>query len=156
MSMMRTTALGATFLAGLVSMGCSDSSAKRTDEGAAGKESSITGCLVRGDDGRSFIVRAEDQPQPQGNERPDRPASAASVYRVHAEPRQDLNENVDTRVKLTGYLETVPVHAAGDADGSLKPAPTSGANTKPQDERSDIIDMKVFKVSSLEKLGPCR
>jgi hypothetical protein len=139
-----------------ITLACSSESAvEQVDHGSAGKESSLTGCVTQGDNGRSFILRAENEPQPQGNERPERPTSSPNVYRLAAYESLNIERHVNNRVTVTGYLETVPVHAAGDAGGTLVPAPTSGVNTAPQDSRTDLIDMKVFKVISLEALGSC-
>jgi hypothetical protein len=142
--------------AGLVNMGCNGPSTRtrdQTDHGAAGKQSSVTGCLMRGDNGQSYILRAENEPQPQGNERPERPTSSAGVYRISADHSVDVSGSVGARVKVTAYLETVPVAATGDANGSIEPAATSGS--KPQDERTDMIDMKILRVTAVEKIGSC-
>jgi hypothetical protein len=142
--------------AACLTLGCGNTPKDQLDNGAAGKESSITGCLQRGDDGGSFVLHADNEPTPQGNERDNRQMSAARTYRVVADQNQDISGNVGARVKLTGYVETVPVHASGDRNGSAQPAGTSGVNTKPQDQRSDLIDMKVFKTTAIEKIGDCR
>jgi hypothetical protein len=135
---------------------CDSSGAKeQVDHGAAGKPSTLTGCITNGDNGRSFVLQAENEPQPQGNEVSGRPASAPNVYRLEGDRRQDIENNVGAHVKVTGHLETIPVHASGDSGGTLKPAPTSGANVDPQDYRGDVLDMRVFRVTSLEKTGPC-
>jgi hypothetical protein len=145
-------------VAGLFTVSCGGPSpGNGAPQGAAGKESTITGCLTRGDNGESFIVRAENEPQPQGNERPERPTSAPGVYRVTTgDHTMDVGEHIDARVRLRGHLVTIPVQAAGDANGTLQAAPGGGDNnTKPQDQRTDMIDMKTFRVTAIEKLGNC-
>jgi hypothetical protein len=144
-------------LAGLVSAGCDNSAKDQVGHGAAGKPSTLTGCLTRGDNGQSILLRAENAAQPQGNERPERPSSAPNVYRVESDRTDtiDISRHVNSRVTVTGYVQAVPVHATGDADGTLQRPPTSGANTKPQDERNDVIDMQVVRVTEVESLGAC-
>ena len=110
---------------------CDSGGAKeQVDHGAAGKQSTITGCITKGDNGRSFVLHAENEARPQGNEVGGRPASAPLVYRLEGDRAQDIENNVGSHVKVTGYLETVPVHASGDSGGTLKPAPTTGANVR--------------------------
>jgi hypothetical protein len=136
---------------------CDAGTSKQVDLGTGGKPSTLTGCLTRGDSGRSIILRSENTPQPQGNERPERPASAPNVYRVESDQADHVGveDHVGSRVTVTGFLQAVPVHASGDANGTLQPAATSGANTAPQDQRSDMIDMGVVRVTGIQPLGPC-
>jgi hypothetical protein len=149
------TAWTATVCAMAIACG-TESAREQVEHGAAGKASTLTGCLTRGDNGRSLVLRAENEPQLQGNERPERPLSSPNVYRLEAADRTiEMERHVDSRVRVNGSLETVPVHASGDANGTIQPAPTSGANTTPQDARTDMIDLKMFRVVSIEALGGC-
>src|SRR5215211_8661383 len=94
-------------ISGFICVGCSGQSAKdQVEHGSAGKPSNLTGCLARGDDGGSFILRAENEPQPQGNERPERLSSAPHIYRLeaHHDYEDDLRSNVNFRVELTGSV----------------------------------------------------
>jgi hypothetical protein len=147
---------GLAFVA-LVSTGCDRGVTDQVDHGAAGKPSTLTGCLTSGDNGRSIILRAENQPQLQGNERLDRPMSEPNVYRVESDRTDTVNidDHVNSRVTVTGYVQSVPAHATGDANGTLQRPPTSGANTQPQDQRTDMIEMQVLRVTSVQRLGAC-
>jgi hypothetical protein len=144
-------------LAGVMSLACDNTAKDQVGHGAAGKPSTLTGCLTSGDNGRSILLRAENPAQPQGNERPERPSSSPDVYRVESDRTDtlDISRHVNSRVTVTGYVHAVPAHATGDADGTLQRPPTSGANTKPQDDRTDVIDMQIVRVTAVQPLGAC-
>jgi hypothetical protein len=152
------TAGGALAVAAMVSAGCDTSAKDQVGHGAAGKPSSLIGCLTLGDNGQSIILRAENEPQRQGNERPERAASSPNVYRVETDrvDSVDVKSHVNSRVTVTGYVHAVPAHASGDANGNLQRPPTTGANTRTQDNRNDLIDMQVVRVTAVERLGSCQ
>jgi len=144
------------FVAAACTFACGHGS-NQVDLGSGGKSSTVTGCLSYGDNGKSIVLRSENPVQPQGNERPERPASATNVYRLETDQfdRVGVKDRVGSRVSVTGFVQAVPVPASGDANGTLQPAQTSGANATPQDQRQDVIDMSVLRVTGVETLGPC-
>ena len=70
---------------------------------------------------------------------PSDPRSAPSVYRLeaHYDYEDDLRENLNSRVELTGNVQTIPVHASGDARPSTRRHKRSRNATPRQSNRHD-------------------
>ena len=110
----------------------------------------VAGCLEHADQNQSYVLRAAE-----GGPRP------GATYRVMSPGQVNLSEHVGSRVNITGAIVTVPLNAADDRRADAEATGTSGdlksgANTTPQDQRSDLSNMDVLRASAIEKTaGTC-
>ena len=154
---------------------CERSAKQQIVAGTAGPEKTLTGCLQRGDDGKSFVIRvaqtdvAANQPQKQQPDKPTQEKQPA-MYRVVAPSSVQLSAHLGERVSVTGNTIEVPVNVT-DEKGLREPvgttgrtpsndpdagAPKRGMNTMPRDKRTDIADVPVLRVARINEVeGSC-
>jgi hypothetical protein len=152
MSMSTRTAIAAAAITVVFAApACNGKSAKdQVANGAGGPEMTLTGCLEQSDQEQNYVLRAAE-----GGPRP------GATYRVTSPGQVNLAEHVGSRVRITGNIVTVPVNTADDRRAGAEATGTSGdlksgANTKPQEQRTDLLNMDVLRASAIEKtVGKC-